>query len=635
MTGALALAAVSCGITSCVPATHERADAPVADTNPIRIGPPVIITAGDSKRDYAEMVSASDPSNPSYLAACAMSFSGRGQGAPDARIFTSRDSGKTWTLGAIDSLGDIATDPSCAYGLDGEVLFSASSTEFIRGRFQHEFGDFFRSRDAGRTWRLFLHEPASPSNSVFIDRPYMNVDQTQSPYRGSEYYYGWGYFNSGRKVYSGASVFLSRITRTGLDGPTLFANTAQYADIAPMAGQGVITRKGALLIPMIIFPNGSHKAGATFIAATVSSDGGRTLRQPTLITETKWCTPGQVSPVAAVDNSNGPFAGRMYIAFTAPDDGATSTHPAHCHAGVTYSSDNGRTWSAPTVVSEDLRPLNQRGTQAAAAVAVNSRGVVALTWLDTRENPSAAVMRPRVAISYDGGASLTTSQPISENGEDYRLGQASGVWANISGAGFPQDEDYQGARGPLQAAFYPFVHFNGTPGDTRLMVADVNGHFHDFWFANTATPEHNTNLLTSTIQVKGHAYRNGDPTLDALHDSTKAVSVSIESTRYDGNGRFTVRMSLVNNSSHTIRGPLFARIIRVSSVYGAPSIETQTVNNLSTNGAVVDFSSCLINKVLAPGATSKPFKLQFDIKIPQSMPITDSLVDFSTKFFAS
>ena len=625
------LACILC-LSSCNGASTYKAATAAASQGFLHIGPSEVVTVNDPSRDYAEMIASADPLQADLLIACTMSFSGRTQGAPDTRVFSSQDGGTTWSLGVKDDLGDISDDPSCTSGLNGEAWFSATTGTFLRGRYQIAYQDFFKSLDGGKKWHLQLRVLSHPGNSAFVDRPYMNVDQTDSPHRGTTYYYGWGYLNTSEKRYAGASVFLSRIIRNRLHGPTLFADTSQYSGIAPMAGQGAVTTRGALLIPLVIFPNGAHGT-PTRIGATLSLDGGRTLTQPVVISETKACDPGQEIPTAAVDTSQSPYSGRMYVAFTVPDDGETSASPRHCHVSVSHS-DDGKTWSPPISIHEELARSLGQGTEASAAIAVNSRGIVAVSWLDTREDPSAEVMRPRVAVSSDGGESFSTSQAVSGRGEDYRLSQPFGFWANIDGGGFPQNKDYPTPQLPmLHAGFVPFVRFDGTPGDTRLMIADAAGRFHNFWFANTASVEHNTNLLTATIQADGRAYRNGDASLQDLKDITKALAINVLSTQFNRDeGRFAVQLSLINNSERTVR-PMYARVLWMNSPYGPTSLLNEPVNGISTNGALLNLGSESWAHGIAPRGSSKPIKLLFKISTPPATAITESIVDFNVKVF--
>jgi hypothetical protein len=108
------------------------------------------------------------------------------------------------------------------------------------------------------------------------------------------------------------------------------------------------------------------------------------------------------SPVIAVDHSNGPFAGRLYITFY-------NFTGSFMQVLVTHSTDGGATWSAPVPVASP----SETHDQFQPFISVSPAGLPAVTWFDRRTDPQNVQYLTFVAFSRDGGVTWGRNTPIS------------------------------------------------------------------------------------------------------------------------------------------------------------------------------------------------------------------------------
>jgi hypothetical protein len=110
-----------------------------------------------------------------------------------------------------------------------------------------------------------------------------------------------------------------------------------------------------------------------------------------------------------VDKSAGTTAGRIHIVWSGT--GITQREPGGADIYYTQSDDRGLTWSMPKVISDDAP--GSPADQFHPSIAVNSDGVVAVTWYDRREDVANMAARYTVSVSRDGGATFTPSRPVA------------------------------------------------------------------------------------------------------------------------------------------------------------------------------------------------------------------------------
>ena len=143
--------------------------------------------------------------------------------------------------------------------------------------------------------------------------------------------------------------------------------------------------------------------GKAYIVFSKSTNGGNTWSTPNLVAEVNmplnWTLPNTDVrvynyPAIAVDNSNGPNAGNLYVSMY-------SWTGTYLRVQVVRSTDGGNTWSKPVPVA----PPSENHDQFFPWLAVSPKGLVGVSWLDRRNDPANVNYQAFGTISSDGGKS--------------------------------------------------------------------------------------------------------------------------------------------------------------------------------------------------------------------------------------
>jgi hypothetical protein len=175
-----------------------------------------------------------------------------------------------------------------------------------------------------------------------------------------------------------------------------------------------------------------------YMVFSKSSDGGVTWSKPKLVMSVHevpnscGCFPfGAIpnttvgapnTPALAVDDSSGPYSGRLYATMFQ----WTGTY---MQVQVIHSTDGGHTWSKPVPVA----PASETHDQFFPWLSVSPTGLVGVSWLDRRNDPANISYQAYAAISSDGGESFQQNVQLTsafsnpdKNGYDGSLGQYAG-----------------------------------------------------------------------------------------------------------------------------------------------------------------------------------------------------------------
>ena len=210
------------------------------------------------------------------------------------------------------------------------------------------------------------------------------------------------------------------------------------------------------------------------LALARSTDGGTTFQAPRLMlpdpTTSIIHVPGGlvVAPngdlLASFMASASPIRGRLYVAFlTAVDD--------RLQVMVVASSDTGRTWGSPVKVNDDVGTANHSTPQ----IAVNERGVVAVTWNDRRADPDDLCFRATVSASVDGGVKFLTSVPM-DTASVCPLGKNSGHPLRLDGftGRYVQGGETQGLAGLPGGKFLTVFVGGGRTMQLRSAMIEIS-----------------------------------------------------------------------------------------------------------------------------------------------------------------
>jgi len=361
-------------------------------------------------------------------------------------------------------------DPSCAIARNG-VAFAASIHDqpFPDGKTDSTLA-VYRSVDGGRTWQ----QSSIGIDTRSLDRAYLTVDDTKGPVRNRVYVHG--YF--ARRTPPPAVAFYQS-SDAGQTFRSVQAKEAKtFSNSWYFPANGVVSDDGTFfaLVAELDNTKNNMSSGTDATTAVSSADAvlsfflsdgeGETLELAGRITDVYYDrrVPDLSMPALAIDRSAGPFHGRIYAVW--PD----ARYDRRTQILLSYSNDEGRTWAAPGIVSDDSATLktNDRPNNFMPMVAVNSDGVVGISWYDRRDNPDNVGYWVRFSASLDGGETWLPSVRVSTSPH------------------LASDDTRKNS------------------GDTAGLAADADGVFHPVWIDNrSGIPQ----MWTATVKVQARPHR--------------------------------------------------------------------------------------------------------------------------------
>lgn len=543
----------------------------------VLVGPNILVSR-DGDVAHVEIMGAVNPKNPKQLIAGVITAT-RPAGGWACRVYASADGGNAWVDSAFPEQVDFGgADPQTAFTADGAALFSALSiVKDEQGR-QRSALFVYRSEDGGRTW-------GKAAIAAFgADHPQIVVDATGGKYNGRVYIaYLHGY-----------PEYQISVVRSD-DGGRTFAKPVLAASGKGVIGINVtsihLLSDGTLVVPYADFD--FHQAAALPTEATshlfvvTSADGGDTYSAPAVVGAQRARFSPNVAgfPMFAADMTTGKYRDRMYGVWT---DYASSSG----RVTFSYSTDKGTTWTKP-VVLDDTGAAG--GVQYEAQVAVNNKGIVAVTWFDTRTKDLGHYDEYFTA-SLNGGVSFLTPVRVSSQTSDaFGIGNMQIVpstWAH---------------EGVQRVTFISAATRWRAAGDYMGLVADTDGVFHPLW-ADARSGTYQVWTAAVKVAAESEAARVVPSSVQSS-DVTRDLEVVTDPARYDP---FThileMPLRLRNRGGKTIYGPLIATVTVFGSGMGevwrdfAPEILNAT-NQKTGAGAEMTYTDALGDfHELAPGA---------------------------------
>lgn len=309
-------------------------------------------------------------------------------------IYISKDFGESWAISSFNGLheGYTATgDPVLGFNTLGELFM----THLVLDEDEQILTIISKSIDGGETWEEFFVYPFE-----FTDKPWISIDTDPNSQ----------YVNN---------IFLPTVAEDEVhlivvdqEGTQLELNVAPDGDQIPSV---TTNNKGDVYLSLLKVSDPNE------LYVQKYSDGGRMLEHSTFVTSFPDYTfnADDVSfrfnpcPYLAIDNSDGPYAGRLYFTYTASEP----MMEKYFDVLLRYSDDEGITWSDPKVVHSDITAGVQ---QFYSSIYVNDQGAVLLDWYDRKEYGNGSPNTDFFfGASYDGGETFTelklTSEPMDFN----------------------------------------------------------------------------------------------------------------------------------------------------------------------------------------------------------------------------
>jgi hypothetical protein len=594
---------------------------------PVRIAvePPIQVSRANSSRPHFEVQIASDPSDAKRLVACSIMLSDD-QNYLFSRpshivLYTSVDSGFSWIPTHELDNHQYNTDPACAFGLSGNAYFMSFGGDLFK---QEEPGfklrmPMYRSMDGAKTW-------TEVGEAGWGDREYITVDDTPGKYHGRVYVHAINGVTGidGARI-NGLTVFRStdggqtyksvKLASEGLHRVIQNANGVVMSDGTFATVFGEIDDREKIPIQELhaAAPNGKLK----FMSST---DGGESFTSAVVVGDSYTRLNGALmgQPSLATDRTQGPFRNRLYAAWVDARSGRGEIRFAP-------SSDKGKTWSPPFVISDNWShdALGETPDAFMPELAVNRDGVLGVLWYDRRDHLDNLGYEIRFSASLDGGESFLPSVMISPGG-----GSALQMKEALLLGPFHPVPASDG-RTPVR---FDWSYFD-SGGDTAGLTCDLDGVFHPLWIDRRSGLQQ---VWTSRVTVSGVAKPNGGAGLESLRDLSSRTEIRYSLAHVDlATNEITVGAAIINTSKDPIAGPLTLRLLVLSSSSGL--LEVQNADNgLTTAGAIWRFQTTS-GGLLEPGHLTVPRQLRFKFAhtpfppLPLRSSLRRELVEMDTK----
>jgi hypothetical protein len=527
-----------CGVLLCVASVR------IAVGQQIAVGPTVAISTDAPSDPHGESFLAINPRNPKNLiaASCRINKDGAGTSA-----YVSHDGGQTWSRVKLPPTAD-----KVGTGWDVITYFDAGGTAYYAANDRYGLW-ITRSSDEGRTWSEATLLPGIEG----FDRQQMGFDRT-GRFAGRIYAGATGEsVGLDGKSHGVLAVSFSSDGAKTFSQPRLMTGLANET-IGPMLNI-IVTPEGTVVLPFTTmmeqqenpFPSlwdatdWGKKASIEMVEplrVATSGDGGASysvsqpvMRNRSLVDPTSGFEFDKVqgNGFAAIDLSNGPYRGRIYLVWI--------EHSEDDHKVRVVHSDEGKTWSKPVTVNDNAGSSKD----ANPTIAVSNRGVVGVTWND-RRNHNDECYDLYFSASLDGGE---TFLPNVTTRRKPTCSLAPGNWlprADISA--YPKTEAGLSVEGQGLNVLMISTRFPGG-GDTQGLEADGDGVFHAAWIDGSSGV---MQLADTTFSVKGEA----EKTLASEHDVSTQVKLISKECAFDWKAHtFTCAMHLVNKSPLPVSGP--------------------------------------------------------------------------------
>lgn len=495
--------------------------------NPNADNIPEIITLDDFDNfdigvDFYEQYGSSNPTNPLWL------FFGANASPQNARGST--NGGLTWYLSNPTYPSGTCCDPWAAHTGSGVLIYASGVT----GQY------VYRSTNNGQTW-------SAPILSVSgNDRNHVSAEYTGTgPYAN----YVYAAMTPGN---------FARSTDAGLTWTTTFTPSNSlpgcYIAVGPNGSTNggcvmYVTNTGSDLSRTYNFYR-STNGGANFVLASTQQFSG-IVGTHTGSRHTINNARTAPHPKMAMDNSNGPFRGRLYLVYASNEPAGNGNKP---DIWLRYSTDMGSTFSAAIRVNDNPNPeLSDQWFPEIWCEATT--GKLYIHWYDDRSNPATFQTDMYATYSTTGGTTFVTSQRLNNQtftfpnppcAPNCYRGDYTTIMANNPKVGFSVWGDHRNATALNMGSYFPDFAMRVAPTGQGL-----NG-VNDSLFAYVTIPAvklyNDTAIFSAAVTNPPGA---GTITLSLLNKTTNTAQDRL--TVFPDSLRLKIKTTGVPNGIYNIR----------------------------------------------------------------------------------
>lgn len=575
-----------------------------AEAGPIELGPAVTydrraLSAGEEPGMWC-----AHPTDPDQLigitSASATAYPAGNELRQNYVVRRSEDGGQTWVQVLRTSAAPIEIDPACTYGIDGQIFVSAMAYTGTG----YSGANLWRSLDGGRSWE----PPTRIDHARFFDRPFLTVDRGNTPYRGRLYVVAWGKSLPGDALQRPDEmvVYTSDDGGKTLVPAGLVPTTNDNGRGAVHPGEAVVLPDGTYVISWtevdmeIDFEKSKRlpSPGVGTVKIARSLDGGQLFEPPIEVAKSQWRMESdgrdvfvsKFYPSLAVDITEGPFSGSLYVAWA---DASTGRQEIM----FSRSSDGGKTWTAPKVLSQgqsfdSANPVRGPHNKM-VVVRVDHRGVVGALYYAQDDPDPDVTFRPAFTASLDGGTTWSSPERVLDDATHYNAFNLDWDCPRLSGRA--------GAAHPIKCTFPARA---SVPNCLYGLAASTAGGFHAFVFSN---PHGRPTFTMRNVTVAGDVMRHEEVDAD--------IHLLVETHSYNTRTQTVwANATILNTSSRELRLPIRLVVDRLDRTLVQQQIEILNADNRRPSaGAWWDFTGRTNNAVLAAGEQSAPrlLKIRF------------------------
>ncbi|HRI85854.1 MAG TPA: sialidase family protein [Ignavibacteria bacterium] len=480
--------------------------------------------------DFAEQMLVSNPRNPLN-----MQFGVNSGGGQNAYYTTN---GHDWTSSNPAYHASTCCDPWSAFDSLGNLFYgSGVSNQYV-----------YKSTNGGQTYGAAV---LSVSGN---DRNTLAADQTNGPYKN----YLYAAITPGN---------FARSTNNGTSWTTTYSPSNTIPGVMIAVGPNGATQGGCV---MYVTNTGtssnvtytfhrSTNGGANFTvmsSLTVAGFVGTLNSAGRLVINNGRTRP---YPMIAMDNSYGPYRGRLYLVYASNVPAGNGNKPDII---MQYSTNQGSTWSSKITVNDNANP--QLSDQWFPAIwCEKETGRLYIKWYDTRENPATYAVNVYATYTDDGGSTFAPNQKLTTTSWTYPNPSCAPNTNCYRG-------DYDGMTANPKTSFS--VWYDGRLGTYK----NVGAYFPDY--AMTVSPTsaniHNTN-----------DFKLIDVNVPAVKLYTDAVNFTTAVTPVPGAGSIVADFPSGNSLSSPYPKTAKMRVRTIGTVTNG--VYTVTVTGSGPNGTPV------------------------------------------------